>query len=75
MKIDVKSLTGTTYSFNNIQPTHTLTEVKKIISERINMRVESLQLLINNKVLPNDKTMEELGVIDGMTLQLIKSRK
>jgi len=74
MKLNIKTLSGVQHSFN-LEENDKIEALKKMVEEKVGIPPIQQRLVLNGKILPDDKTAKELGLKAGATIQLILQLK
>ncbi|KAL9648890.1 hypothetical protein ABK040_003820 [Willaertia magna] len=74
MQLTVKSLSGSTNKFQ-VEEEDKILYIKKLIQEKIGIRIEQQRLVLNGKILSDDKSIKESNVNVNTVLQLILQLK
>lgn len=74
MKVSIKTIRGEAHVFET-SPEETIEQLKKKIEERMKIKSEFAKLIHKARHLPNDKTIQELGIADGDNIILMELKK
>ncbi|KAL9648886.1 hypothetical protein ABK040_003816 [Willaertia magna] len=74
MQLTVKSLSGSTNKFQ-VEEEDKILYIKKLIQEKIGIGIEQQRLVLNGKILSDDKSVKESNVNVNTVLQLILQLK
>ncbi|KAL0480602.1 ubiquitin-NEDD8-like protein [Acrasis kona] len=74
MKLNVKTISGGTYAID-VNETDKISDIKKIIQEKVALDPAQQRLVYSGKILADDKTVAEHKLTGGMTIQLILQLK
>ena len=74
MQINIKTLSGGITKLD-VEDTDKVTYLKQLIQEKVGIAVPQQRLVMNGKILPDDKTCVDAGLKAGDTVQLILQLK
>ena len=74
MQIQVRTLSGGASKFD-VEVSDKLIYLKKLIQEKIGVTIPQQRLVMNGKILPDDSSMNDVGLKSGDIIQLILQLK
>jgi ubiquitin-like protein Nedd8 len=74
MKLNIKTLSGVQHTFN-VEENDKIEFLKKQVEEKVGIPPIQQRLVFSGKILPDDKTIKEVGLKAGQTIQLILQLK
>jgi len=74
MQINIKTLSGGINKLD-VEETDKITYLKQLIQEKVGIAVQQQRLVMNGKILPDDKTVKDVALKAGDTVQLILQLK
>lgn len=70
-KIHVRGTTGETFSIDTVGPQQTIEQLKLLIEQRNGIHPDRQRIVFNGKLLSDAATVEESGIQDGSTINLV----
>ncbi|KAL9645451.1 hypothetical protein ABK040_002648 [Willaertia magna] len=74
MLVNIKTLSGGINKFE-VDENDKITYLKQLIQEKVGIAIAQQRLVMNGKILADDKTVKEAGLKAGDTVQLILQLK
>lgn len=75
MKISLKTLSGTVYTLEELEPSLTVKELRAVAGKHTDIGPECLRMIFKGKVLKDELTLTEASLVDGDCIIIVKSRK
>lgn len=70
MQLNIKTITGSLNKFL-VEETDQVSYLKQLIQEKIGLSIAQQHLVINGRILPDDRTLVDVHLKNGDTIQLM----